>query len=338
MNIEYSRVTLHLRDPFTIARRAPRTETEVIHVRIGAGIGEAAPQPYYGETVETVEIALARYIEALADLDDDAPIETVAERMKTTLGGHPSARAAIEAALWDRLGRRLNAPLWRLWGLDPANVPPTSYTIGLGTTEAMQKKARDATNVSILKVKLGTPDDIGIVRALREVTDKPIRVDANTAWSPREAVERCEAFVELGVEFVEQPVKGHDLDGLRFVHERSPLPIIADESVRTSEDILRLAGCVDGINIKLAKCGGLLEAMTMIRLAHALGMRVMLGCMIESSIGIATMLQLAPLADDVDLDGNLLITNDPYEGPRLVDGVHVLTEAPGNGTRFRTGT
>ena len=210
---------------------------------------------------------------------------------------------------------------------------PTSYTIGLGSTEEMQSKTAEASDYAILKVKLGTPRDREIIEALREVTDKPIRVDANTAWTPKHAASMCEWLAGRRVELVEQPVKAADLDGLQFVRERSPLPVIADESVRTASDIPRLVGRVDGINIKLAKCGGPTEALTMIRLARVHEMQVMVGCMIESSVGISTMAQLAPLVDYVDLDGNLLVGNDPYRGPTVADGVLELTEAAGNGCR-----
>jgi len=338
VKIDHSVYSLRLRQPFRTARSAADAERHVVIVRVDGGVGEAAPTPYYGETVETVRHALERYAPVLADLPPIAPIETASARMRAALGGNTAARAAVECALWDALGRWVNQPLWRLWGLDPTHVPQTSYTIGLDTLDAMQAKAREAEPYAILKVKVGGSNDLDVLRALRDVTDKPIRVDANTAWTAREAVERCEELAPFGVEFVEQPVKAHDLDGLRFVRERSPVPIVADESARTSMDIPRLAGCVDGINIKLAKCGGLIEAMSMIRAARAHSMRVMVGCMIESSVGIASMAQLTPLVDYVDLDGHLLVANDPYEGARCVAGRIALTEASGTGARFRSGT
>ncbi|MDA1192245.1 MAG: dipeptide epimerase [Candidatus Poribacteria bacterium] len=338
MNIEQTVVNLQLRHPFQTGRSAAEPTRRNLHVRIGAGMGEAAPTPYYGETLESVQNAVNRYAAVLKNVDEDAPIERVAALMKTTLGGNASARAAIESALWDRLGRRLNVPLHKVWGIDGTTIAPTSYTIGLDSLDVMQEKVRQAEPYKILKVKLGTPYDIEIIRAIRELTDKPIRVDANTAWSPKKAVRLCEQLAELGVELVEQPVAADDWDGLKFVRENSPIPIIADESCRTAQDIRRLAGCVDGINIKLAKCGGVSEALTMIRLARVFQMRVMVGCMIETSIGIGMMAQLAALADYVDLDGHLLIVNDPYQGPALTDGAFTLPDAPGIGTRYRTGT
>ena len=335
MKIERSTVVLRLREPFQISRSSANTERQVVLVRIGAGTGEAAPSSFEGETVESTHEALELYDEALADLGYDAPIDTVAQTMKDAAPGNAAARSAIESALWDNLGHRLNAPLWRIWGLDPTHMPPTSFTIGLDSIEEMTRKARQATAYSVLKVKLGRWHDIDIVKALRDVTDKPIRVDANTAWTPSVAIERCAQLLELGVEMVEQPVSADDYDGLAHVRNNTDMPIFADESVKTSADVVRLAGRVDGINIKFAKCGGPTEAITMIRLARLCRLKVMVGCMIESSVGIATMAHIAPLVDCVDLDGNLLVANDPYQGPRLKDGVIQLTDAPGHGARSR---
>ncbi len=333
MKIEHEVVTLRLRHPFRIARTGADEERQVVHARIGDGIGEAAPHPYYGESVDTVRVALDRYAAAIHDLPADAPVEQTMGRAVAAFGGNTAARGALSSALWDAMARRYNAPLWRLWGVDPSTMAPTSFTIGIGAPEDMQRKAVEAAEYAILKVKLGTPDDREIIAALREVTDKPIRVDANTAWTPKEAVRKCAWLADAGVELVEQPVKADDLEGLRFVRERSPLPIIADESVRTAADITRLVGCVDGINIKLAKCGSPMEALTMIHLARVHSMQVMVGCMIESSVGIAMMAQLAPLVDYVDLDGNLLIENDPFTGPSVVVGALKLEELPGAGHR-----
>ncbi|MAF11955.1 dipeptide epimerase [Candidatus Poribacteria bacterium] len=331
MKVEHDVVTLRLTHPFRIARTGADDVRHVVHVRVGDGIGEAAPHPYYGESVDTVRVAVDSYAAALRDLPVDAPVERAMRLAVASLGGNASARGALESALWDAMARRYGAPLWRLWGADPAEMAPTSFTIGIGSPEEMQRKAAEAADYAVLKVKLGTPRDRDIIAALRDITDKPIRVDANTAWTPKEAARNCVWLADSGVELVEQPVKAADLDGLRFVRERSPLPIIADESVRTAADIARLAGCVDGINIKLAKCGGPTEALTMMRLARVHGLQIMVGCMIESSVGIATMAQLAPLADYVDLDGNLLVDNDPYRGPTIADGALALCDTPGHG-------
>ena len=197
------------------------------------------------------------------------------------------------------------------------------------------KKVREAEAYPLLKVKLGTDRDLELIRALREVTDKPIYVDANTAWTPKEAVRMIRELAPYGVELIEQPTKPDDLEGLKFVREHSELPIFADESVKRAADIPSLVGCVDGINIKLVKCGGLLEAMRIIHIARAHGLQVMIGCMIESSLGITAAAHLTPLVDYADLDGHLLVANDPYRGVTLEKGKLILPNLPGIGVRSR---
>ena len=320
---------LQLQHPFKIARRATNATRQVISVEIDGGIGETAPARFYGETVQTVRVALETIAPVLPE-DLDAIYE-VMEDVEATLGGNYAAKSAIDMALHDRLGKKLGVPLYRLWGLNPHKTPYTSFTIGLDEPEVMAEKTRHAEAYPILKVKLGTPRDIEIIQKLREVTDKPIYVDANTAWTPKEAVPKIRELARYGVELIEQPTKPYDLAGLKFVREHSELPIIADESVKRASDILALAECVDGINIKLVKCGGLLEAHRMINVARAHGLSVMLGCMIESSLGITAAAHLTPLVDYADLDGNLLIANDPYTGVTLDEGKLILPKRPGIG-------
>ena len=325
-----SRITdLQLRHPFKIARRATDASRQVISVEIDGGIGETAPARLYGETVQTVSVALEAIAPALPkDLD---AIQDVMAVVDVTLGGNYAAKSAIDMALHDRLGKRLGVPLYQLWGLNRHKTPCTSFTIGLDEPEVMAEKTRHAEAYPILKVKLGTPQDIEILQKLREVTDKPIYVDANTAWTPKEAVRKIRELARYGVELVEQPTKPDDLVGLKFVREHSELPIIADESVKRASDIPALAECVDGINIKLVKCGGLLEAYRMISVARAHGLSVMLGCMIESSLGITAAAHLTPLVEYADLDGHLLIANDPYTGVTLDKGKLILPNRPGIG-------
>lgn len=320
---------LYLDQPFKIARRATDTSRQVISVEIDGGIGEAAPARFYGESVESVRVALEVLAPALPD-DLDA-IDAVMSVMEATLGGNYAAKSAIDMALHDRLAKKLGVPLYGLWGLDPQQTPVTSFTLGLDEPAVMAEKARQAEAYPILKVKLGTPRDIEIIETLRRVTDKPIYVDANTAWSPKAAVRNIKHLAGYGVELIEQPTKPGDLAGLKFVREHSDLPIIADESVKRASDIPPLVGCVDGINIKLVKCGGLLEARRMIHVARAHNLRVMIGCMIESSLGITAAAHLTPLVDDADLDGNLLISNDPYRGVTLENGKLMLPTRPGIG-------
>ena len=320
---------LQLQHPFKIARRTTDASRQVISVEIDGGIGETAPARFYGETVKTVSVALETMAPALPkDLD---PIHDVMEIVETTLGGNYAAKSAIDMALHDRLGKKLGVPLYQLWGLNPHKTPRTSFTIGLDEPEVMAEKTRHAEAYPILKVKLGTPRDIEIIQKLREVTDKPIYVDANTAWTPKEAVPKIRELAQYGVELIEQPTKPYDLAGLKFVREHSELPIIADESVKRASDIPALAECVDGINIKLVKCGGLLEARRMINVARAHGLSIMLGCMIESSLSITAAAHLTPLVDYADLDGNLLIANDPYTGVTLDEGKLILPKHPGIG-------
>ena len=325
-----SRITnLHLKHPFKIARRATDAHRQVISVEIDGGMGETAPARFYGETVETVRVALETIASAFPDTLD--AIHDVMAAVETVIGGNYAAKSAIDMALHDRLGKKLGVPLYQLWGLNPQKTPCTAFTIGLDAPEVMAEKVRNAETYPILKVKLGTPRDIEIIETLRGVTDKPIYVDANTAWTPKEAVRKIRELAHYDVELIEQPTKPEDLAGLKFVRDNSELPIIADESVKRARDIPALAECVDGINIKLVKCGGLLEAHKMIHVARAHGLRVMIGCMIESSLGITAAAHLTPLVDYADLDGNLLITNDPYTGVTLANGKLILPERPGIG-------
>ncbi|MCE2394796.1 dipeptide epimerase [Candidatus Poribacteria bacterium] len=329
MNIQYQITDLKLVHPFKIARRAVDEFRQVISVEIDGGLGEAAPARFYGETVETVQVAFD-ILDTGLDGDLDA-IESVMSELESVLGRHYAAKSAIDMALHDRLGKKLGVPLYRLWGLDPKGAPLTTFTIGIDEPEIMQQKVREAETYPLLKVKLGTDRDLELIRALREVTDKPIYVDANTAWTPKEAVRKIRELVPYGVELIEQPTKPDDLEGLKFVREHSELPIFADESVKRAADIPSLVGCVDGVNIKLVKCGGLLEAMRIIHIARAHGLQVMIGCMIESSLGITAAAHLTPLVDYADLDGHLLVANDPYRGVTLEKGKLILPDLPGIG-------
>lgn len=315
--------------PFKISRRDTDSYREVLSVEIDGGIGEAAPAKYYGETVHTVKEFIEK-LTPLLDRDLDQ-IQDVMEGIETRYDGNYAAKSAIDMALHDRLCKKIGVPLYNMWGLNPQKTPCTSWTIGLDEPKVMAEKALQAVDYPILKVKLGTPNDIQILQALRNVTDKPIYVDANTAWTPKEAVDNISQFMDYGVELIEQPTNSDDIDGLRYVRKHSPLPIIADESVKRSSDIPTLVGAVDGINIKLVKCGGLLEAIRMIHVARAHGLLVMIGCMIESSLGITAAAHLTPLVDYADLDGNLLISNDPYSGVAIDKGKLVLPARSGIG-------
>ena len=329
MRISTEITKLQLHHPFKIARRTTDSYREVIAVEIDGGIGEASPAQFYGETVQTVEKVVNGLSECL-DGDLDA-IQDILLQIEQDVTGNYAAKSAIDMALHDRFGKKLGIPLYKLWGLNPEKTPITSFTIGLDEPNIMVEKVHLAEDYPILKVKLGNHNDFDILSNIRRVTDKPIYVDANTGWNPHEAVEHINRLSDLGVVLVEQPTKADDIDGLKYIRDHSKLPIIADESVKRAEDIPIVADAVDGINIKLVKCGGLLEAMKMIHVARVHGMVIMIGCMIESSIGITAAAHLTPLVDYADLDGNLLIKNDPYTGVTLKNGKLILPNSPGIG-------
>ena len=340
MKLDFEVLALPTKHAFNIAREsAPRTRRNVM-VRItdadgAVGWGEAPATPYYGETAETVSAVLPHLAEVAARAagDDLFAIERIETAMEHALGRNPAAKVAISTALHDLLGKRLGVPLWKLWGLDPAAAPKSSFTLGIDTLEVMREKVREAAGYPILKIKVGTPRDEEILGMIRdELPDVTLRVDANTAWSAKEALRRIPMLDAFGVEFVEQPLKPEDLEGLRLVRSRSTLPIVADESCEVAADVAKLAGAVDGVNIKLAKCGSLREAMRIVHAARAHGMRVMIGCMVESTLGIAAALQLTPLVDYADLDGAALLADDPFRGPGMeADGSLRFNTDPGLG-------
>ena len=329
MQISTKTTRLSLKNPFKISRRETDSFREVVYVEIDGGVGEAAPAKFYGESAQTVLDDIER-LAPLLDTNLDH-IHDVMNEIEMSLEGRYAAKSAIDMALHDRLGKKLGAPLFKLWGLNPQKTPYTSFTIGLDEPAVMARRALQAEMYPILKVKLGTSRDIEIIQELRKVTDKPIFVDANTAWTPKDAVDKINVLNEFGVTLIEQPTAADDIEGLKYIRERTKLPIFADESVKRSNDIPKLAEAVDGINIKLVKCGGILEALRMIHVARASGLLVMLGCMIESSLGITAAAHLTPLMDYADLDGNLLISNDPYYGVTLDEGKLVLPDRPGIG-------
>jgi L-alanine-DL-glutamate epimerase-like enolase superfamily enzyme len=341
MHMRTTSLDLELRRPFRIARgvlyQARNLQVEISDSDL-SGIGEAGPDStgYYGETRATMQAALESFAGALGD--DPLLIEDVITELDRTLfHGNTAAKSAVDMALYDLAGKVLGVPVYRLLGLNPARAPVTSFTISIDSPEEMARQAAlAAEQYSILKIKVGTAADIEMVRAIREVTTATLRVDANAAWNPKEAVRAVEALAPYGIELIEQPVAADDLDGLRLVRERSPIPIIADESCVMPEDVPRLAGCVDGINIKLAKCGGLRNALKMIHVARAHHLAVMLGCMVSSTLAITAAAQLAPLVDYADLDGALLLANDPFQGVRFDAGRILLPEAPGLGVVPRT--
>ncbi|KTG27754.1 dipeptide epimerase [Haloferax profundi] len=340
LTTEFERVSMSLADPFGISR-GTQTEAENVVVRIEdsggmTGVGAAAPSSHYGETADTVEAVLPDLLEVVETVGKPHAIDEIERRMEQRVRRNPSARTAVSIALHDLAAKRLGVPLYKLWGLDPENAPTSSFTIGLDDIETIREKTADAyeAGYDILKVKVGTDRDKAIIEAVRdEAPGVTIRVDANEAWTPREAVEMSEFLADYGVEFVEQPVPAEDYEGLKFVYDHAALPIAADESCITADDIPKIADRVDIANLKLMKCGSLVEAKRAIHTARAHGLEVMLGCMIETNAAIAAGCHLAPLLDYVDLDGSLLLADDPYEGVPMPQGAIDLTalDRPGTG-------
>jgi L-alanine-DL-glutamate epimerase-like enolase superfamily enzyme len=335
----FERVAMELEEPFTISR-GTQTEAENLIVRVTddagtTGVGGAAPARHYGETADTVEAVVPGLLSVVEEVGDPHALTTIESRMTEVVQDNPAARCAVSIALHDLAAKRLGVPLYRLWGLDAAATPDTSFTVGIDTTARIREKAADAADAGypILKVKLGGDRDREIVETVREAApDATIRVDANEAWTPRETVEKSEWLADLGVEFIEQPVPAEDPEGLKFAYERSALPIAADESCVTAADIPRIADRCDIANLKLMKTGGLLEARRAIATARSHGLEVMLGCMVESNASIAAATHLAPLLDYADLDGSLLLAEDPFDGPDLAGGAIPLDDVDRAGT------
>jgi L-alanine-DL-glutamate epimerase-like enolase superfamily enzyme len=333
-------LTVHTTHPFIIARGGT-SEYRVVWVRLrdsdGAeGWGEAAPSKFYGETADTVMVAL-QHLAPVLEKADAWSIDAIERELEKALRWNAAARCAVSAALHDLAAKRLGVPLWKMWGLDAAAAPQSSFTIGIAPDEAtLRARVREAAHYPILKLKLGSSWDRDVLRIVREEAPKAtLRVDANAAWTAKQALGMLDALTGVGVDMLEQPLPPHDLAGLKFVRERSPIAVVADESCLVASDIPKLEGVVDGVNIKLAKCGSLREALRMIAVARAHGMRVMCGCMIESTLGIAAAAHFSPLLDDADLDGAALLSDDPFTGPGIPGGRVVLGDAPGLGVQRR---
>ena len=332
MRLSTETVRLDLIHPFRIAREVSDHKQNVL-VRISdgefTGTGEAAPSRYYGEDAGSVIRALEKVPPLLGG--DPFELEVTTGRLASALPGDPAARAAVDIAMHDLAAQRLGVPLYRWLGLDPAKAPVTSFTIGIDEPATVRHKVREAAGYPALKIKLGSEQDLEIMRAIRDETDARIRIDANAGWTADQAVEMVGRLSEFGVELVEQPLPPGSPADWRRVREAAPMPIFADESVLVSRDVPAMAGLVDGVNVKLMKCGGVREALRLIHTARAHGMSVMIGCMIETSVAITAAAHLSPLADYADLDGNLLISNDPFSGAAVRQGRLVLPEGPGIG-------
>jgi L-Ala-D/L-Glu epimerase len=335
MILRFTPYTAELRHAFTIAT-ASRTSTPGMLVEIEhegfVGYGEASMPPYLGESQASAAAFLARV--DLGRFPDPFQLGEILPAIDALAPGNTAAKAAVDIALHDWIGKKLGAPWHRIWGLDPTKAPVTSFTIGIDTPEVVRQKTREAAPYKIIKVKLGRDPatDRALIDAIRDVTDRPITVDANQGWPDRaDALRMIEWLATRGVLFIEQPMPKENPADTAWLRERSPLPLIADESVQRLPDVRRALGVFDGINIKLMKCTGLREAHQMITVARALGLKVMLGCMTETSCAISAAAQLSPLVDWADLDGALLIKNDVFLGTTVVDGKITLNDLPGIG-------
>jgi L-alanine-DL-glutamate epimerase-like enolase superfamily enzyme len=324
--------------PFTISR-GTSTTTEAVVVELSdddhTGVGAAAPSSHYGETADTVAALLPALLDVAEDVDPSAT-RRLDRQLQRVVRRNPAARCAVSIAAHDLAAKRLDVPLYRRFGLDPERTPRTSFTVGIDDPEAMADAAAAATDSghAVLKVKLGTDRDRERLTAVREAApDARIRVDANEAWTPTETVANAAWLGDCDVEFLEQPVPAADPEGLRYAYEHADVPIAVDESVETAADVPQVADRADVAVCKLMKCGSVDEAVAFAATAHACGMETMLGCMLESSASIAAGAQLSPLFDYVDLDGSLLLADDPYEGPVNPDGRIDLGERPGTGAR-----
>lgn len=321
MELRTATAALALSEEFGIARGS-RTTQAVVQLELEhdgvVGRGEASPIYYRGESIDSAADFLTTAAPPLVG-DDPFALEAIEERLED-VDGEAAGKAALDAALHDWIGRRLGVPLWRLLGLSP-EAPPTSFTISIDSLEGTRDRARRARGFRALKIKVGGAEDLARLEAVREESDVPLRVDANEGWTLESARELMPELIRLGVEFVEQPFPAGDLDSFLALRELSPrLPVIVDEGCHDLSDVAPAAGYADGINVKLAKSGGVREAVRMIHAARALGLRVMLGCMVESQLGVAPAAAIASLADWVDLDGHLLLADEPFTGLRFEDG------------------
>lgn len=333
MKLRTETVKLLLHHPFETAHGGRSSSVSVVYAFLEhdglTGVGEGSSCGYLGQNAPGTLEALAKMADLLPS--DPFGIEDTMRLLEERFPDNQSARCAIDIALHDLVGKALDIPLYRYFGLAAGEAKRTSFTIGIDTVEKVAEKVEEAKGFSILKIKLGSPHDREIMKAVRKLTDATIRVDANAGWTYEEAVKMMKFLAGMGVEFVEQPLKREDIAGHAKLKKRGILPIYLDESIQTSKDIPGAAAACDGVNIKLTKSGGLREAYRMIATARACGLKTMLGCMVASSVKITASAHLSPLVDHLDLDGNLLVSNDPYRGVISAFGEMLLPDRPGLG-------
>ena len=333
MTLRFEPYTLQLRHAFTLATSS-RTTTPVVLTEIDyegiTGFGEASMPPYLGESHESVLKFLSGV--DLTQFADPFLIEDILEYVDKLMPGNYAAKASVDIALHDLVGKLTGQPCYRLFGLNPADTPLTSFTIGLDTPEVVKQKVEEASPYKVLKVKLGRDNDREMIEVITSMTDKPLCVDVNQGWKDRNyALEMAHWLKEKGIIFLEQPMPKEMCNDLAWLTMNSPIPIIGDEAIQNSGDIVKYRDVYSGINIKLMKCGGLNAARKMFDMARAFGMKTMIGCMTETSCAISAAAQLSPLTDWCDLDGNLLISNDIFDGVKIIEGKVTLPDRPGIG-------
>lgn len=333
MKLNVRQFDLPLRHTFTIARGSTTvSRTLIVELEQDGvcGYGEAGENDFYGASIPDMTAALEAVRPILESKGPTEPAELWAE-LESEFGPKSFPQCALDLAAWDLWGKLQQRPVWELWGLRADNLPVTDYTIGIDTIEVMVRKMEEFAGWPVYKIKLGTDRDIEIVRELRKHTDAVFRVDANCAWTVDQTIENSVALKELGVEFIEQPMVRENWAGMEQVYAKSALPVIADESCQREADVDRCARCFHGVNVKLVKCGGLTPAKRMLDSAREMGLKTMVGCMTESTVGISAISQLLPLLDYVDMDGALLLADDIATGVRIEQGRVILPEENGCG-------
>ncbi len=333
LKLSFEPYNLELKHVFTLANSS-RTTTPVMLVKLQydgvTGFGEASMPPYLGESQESAAAFLSSL--DLGQFNDPFRMEEILDYVDSVAPENTAAKASVDIALHDLTGKLMGQPWYKIWGYSPESTPDTSFTIGIDEPDVVRQKVKEAAGFKILKVKLGRENDKEMIETIRTVSDVPLCVDVNQGWENKnQALEMVQWLAERGIVFVEQPMPKERIDDIAWLTENSALPIIADEAVQRLPDVQKTVGAYSGINIKLMKCTGMREAHKMANLAHANNLKVMIGCMTETSCAISAAAQLSPKAEWADLDGNLLITNDPYKGIKIVNGKIMLNENPGIG-------
>lgn len=336
MKLTFKPYTLDLKHTFTISTSS-RNTTPVVLTKIEhngiVGYGEASMPPYLGESHETVTNFLSKI--NLEQFNDPFELNDILNYIDSIEYKNTAAKASVDIALHDLIGKLLEQPWYKIWGYNKSTTPDTTFTIGIDSEEIIKQKVKEADEFNILKIKLGSKDDKKLIQTIREVTNKPLAVDANQGWKDKEAaIDLIYWMEENNVQMVEQPMLKEKVDEIAWLTEKSPIPIFADEGVQRLPDVIKAKGVYSGINIKLMKCTGLREAHKMLEMAKAIGLKTMIGCMTETSCAISAASQLAPQVEWADLDGNLLIKNDPFLGSKIIDGKIIINDYPGIGLEY----